>query len=109
LKDNGFRPEWLEEDVALREKLNQARTALARTRDWRAEHLEKLGARADVKAVEQRQLVQEEWTRALARFRETLAEVNKGITRLNLMVPHTRFQRLKLDVEAEVLKLLSVG
>ena len=107
LKDNGFRPEWLEEEVALREKLQRARIALARTRDWRAEQLEKLGARADVKAVEQRALVQDEWERALARFRELLAEVNKGITRLNLMVPQTRFQRLKLDVDAEVFKILS--
>lgn len=109
LKDNGFRPEWLEEDVTLREKLNRARATLVRTRDWRAEQLESLGARADAKAVEQRLLVQDEWNRALARFRDALAEVNKGITRLNLMVPHTRFQRLKLDIEAEVLNILSVG
>ncbi len=109
LKDNGFRPEWLEEDVALHEKLAQAREVLARTRDWRAEQLEMLGARAGVQAVEQRALVQDEWRRALARFRETLAEVNQGIARLNLMVPNTRFQRLKLDIEAEVMRVVSEG
>jgi hypothetical protein len=109
LKGNGFRPEWLEEDAALREKLAQARRALARTRDWRAEQLAALGARMDVKAVEQRGLVEDEWTRALARFREALAEVNKGITRLNLRVPSPRFQRLKLDVEAEALKVVNAA
>lgn len=106
LKENGFRPEWLEEDVTLREKLARARLALARTRDWRISQLETLGARADVAAQEQRAFVQAEWLRALAQFRETLAEVNKGIARLNLMVPHTRFQRLKLDVDAEAQKII---
>ena len=109
LKENGFRPEWLEADVTLREKLAQARQALTRTRDWRAEQLELLGVRADASAVEQRALVQDEWRRALTRFRETLAEVNKGIARLNLMVPSTRFQRLKLDVDAEEQRIVSQG
>lgn len=109
LKENGFRPDWLEADVAVREKLAQARQSLTRTRDWRSEQMEKLGVRADAPAVEQRTFVQMEWLRALTEFRETLAAVNKEIARLNLMVPHTRFQRLKLDVEAEVQRIVSVG
>lgn len=109
LKDNGFRPEWLEADVALREKLAQARLALTRTRNWRAEQLAGLGVRADASAVGQRAWVHSEWMRALAQFRETLAEVNQGIARLNLMVPHTRFQRLKLDVEVEAQKIISAS
>jgi len=43
LKDGGFRPDWLEDEVELREKVTRARAALARTRDWRASELAALG------------------------------------------------------------------
>ncbi len=106
LKENGFRPEWLEEDVALRQTLAQARAGLARTRGWRTARLQALGGREDAEAVQGRLLIADEWARAVARFCDALAQINKGIARLNLMVPSTRFQRLKLDVEAELEKLL---
>jgi hypothetical protein len=106
LKEGGFRPDWLEEDVALREKLAQARAALARTRDWRAAELELLGARDDADAKRQRAWVAGEWERALARFRDSLAQVNAGIATLNLKVPHVRLQRMRLSVDDELRKLL---
>jgi DnaJ family protein C protein 28 len=61
LKANGFRPDWLEDDVALREKLAGARQALARTRDWRTSELEALGARDDAAAIQQRLWITEAW------------------------------------------------
>ena len=106
LKENGFRPEWLEEDVALRQSLAQARAALVRSRAWRAAELQALSGCEDAVAIQQRLMIADEWARAVTRFREAMAQINKGVARLNLMVPSTRFQRLKLDVEAELEKLL---
>jgi hypothetical protein len=102
LKENDFRPEWLEEDIRLREKLQHARAALARTHDWRAAQLAALGPRADAQASHERALIADEWTKAVTRFRDTLADINKGIVRLNLIVPSPRFQRLKVDIDAEI-------
>jgi hypothetical protein len=106
LKKNGFRPEWLEDDVAVREQLAQARQALVRSRDWRAAELAALAGRGDAPALERRQQVEDEWQRAQGRFRARLAEINKLIFNLNLKVPSTRLQRLKLDVDAELARLI---
>jgi hypothetical protein len=107
LKKNGFRPEWLEEDVAMRAELDGARQALARSRDWRAAELRGLGDRREAAAIEQRVLVAHEWRLAQERFRARLAALNKAIFNYNLKVPSTRLQRLNLDIEAELQKLLS--
>jgi hypothetical protein len=102
LKKNGFRPEWLEDDVALREQLAQARQALARSRDWRARELRALAGRGDAQALAQRHQVEQDWQLAQARFRSRLTELNKLIFNLNLKVPSTRLQRLTLNVEEEL-------
>lgn len=106
LKENGFRPDWLEDDVALREKLAQARKALARTRDWRFAELERLGARDDAQAKQQRLVVADEWERALGNFRQSIKQINAQIPTLNLKVPHERFQRVKLVLEDELKRVL---
>ena len=109
LKDNDFRPEWLEADLSVRQDLAAARRALARSRDWRAGQLAALGDRQDARALQQRALVAHEWGLAQARFREKLAELNKTIFVLNLKVPNTRFQRLKLNVDEELQRLVDGG
>jgi DnaJ family protein C protein 28 len=106
LKQHGFRPEWLEEDVAIREQLAGAQLALVRSRDWRAAELQTLAERRDPAAIERRALVEYEWRLAQDRFRTRLAELNKAIFNYNLKAPSTRLQRLKLDIEAELSKLL---
>src|SRR5574337_604349 len=106
LKAQGFRPDWLEDDAMLREKLAQARAALARTRDWRAEQLAALAARGDPEAVRPRMWIASEWERAVERFREAVAQINAGIASLNLKVPLVRFQRRRLIVEDELRKLM---
>jgi DnaJ family protein C protein 28 len=106
LKENGFRPDWLEDDLALREKLAQARKALARTHDWRAAELERLGAREDAPAKHQRLLVADEWNRALENFRRSIDQINAKIPTLNLKVPHERFQRVKLVLADELQRVL---
>jgi DnaJ homolog subfamily C member 28 len=106
LKRNGFRPEWLEDDIAIREQLAQAQRALIRSREWRTRELAGLAGRSDARAIEQRHWVEQEWRLAQERFRAQLAELNKVIFNFNLKAPSTRFQRVKLDVEAELAKLV---
>lgn len=107
LKNSGFRPDWLEDDVELRHKLTQARKMLRQTLAWRKEQLGLLGERQDAEAIFQRNYIEDEWARAQARFREGLAEVNKGIAGLNLKAPNDRFHRRILDVEAELQKIIN--
>jgi DnaJ family protein C protein 28 len=107
LKNSGFRPDWLEDDVELRQKLTQARRRLRQTWDWRQEQMGLLGERKDAEAILQRNYIEEEWARAQARFREGLAEVNKGIASLNLKVPSDRLHRRILDVGAELQKIIA--
>jgi hypothetical protein len=105
LKKNGFRPDWLEDDVSIRDQVAQARLAILRAREWRASALAGLEGQTSAFAIERRLLVQQEWDDAQRRFRTRLSEINQQISTLNLKVPSTRLQRLKLDVEAELRKV----
>ncbi len=109
LKENDFRPAWLEEDLSVRQELAAARRTFVRVRDWRAAELAALSGRQDVAALQQRQLVAHEWGLAQERFRRKLAELNKAIFVNNLRVPSTQFQRVKIDVEAEFDRLVQGG
>jgi hypothetical protein len=106
LKKNGFRPVWLEEEVANRERMAAARQALVRARDWRAAELQAVADRRDAAAIERRVLVEDEWRLAQQRYRTRLGESNKAIFNYNLKAPSTQLQRLTLDIEAELQKLL---
>jgi DnaJ family protein C protein 28 len=106
LKKNGFRPEWLEEDVAIREQIAEACQSLLRSRDWRVAELRALGERRDAAAIERRVLVEYEWRLSQERFRAKLSAINQSIFSFNLKAPSTRLQRLNQDVEAELKKLL---
>jgi DnaJ family protein C protein 28 len=106
LKKNGFRPVWLEEEVANRERMAAARQALVRARDWRAAELQAVADRRDAGAIEWRVLVEDDWRLAQQRFRTRLGEINKAIFNYNLKAPSTQLQRLTLDIEAELQKLL---
>jgi DnaJ family protein C protein 28 len=107
LKENGFRPEWIEADVELRAQWEQARLALIRSHDWRAAQLADCAGRSDPAAIQRHVLVAQEWKRALARFREAAAAINKGLARLNLLVPSPRFQRRMLDADVEAQTITS--
>jgi hypothetical protein len=104
LKKNGFRPDWLEDDVSIRDQVAQARLAVLRAREWRTGELAALAGQSGADAIERRLRVEQEWAQAQARFRTRLGEINKQIFALNLKVPTTRLQRLALDVEAELTK-----
>ncbi len=102
LKNAGFRPDWLELDAQLREALERARQDLARSRAWRDERLAALDGRTEAQAASERKWMAEEWDRALARFREGVAEINRGIASLNLKVPLERLQRKPIDLAREL-------
>lgn len=106
LKKNGFRPEWLEDDLAVRAELDEARQALARSRDWRAAELKTVGDRRDAAAIERRVRVDYEWRLSQGRFLARLGAINKSIFNYNLKVPSTRLHRLILDIDVELRKLL---
>lgn len=106
LKRNGFRPEWLEDELGIRQQLADAQQALRRSHAGRQAELAALAGRTDARAIEQRHWVEQAWSLAQGRFRARLADVNRAIFHLNLKAPSTRFQRLKLDVDAELAKLI---
>ncbi len=102
LKNAGFRPAWLELDAQLREALGRARQDLRQSRAWREERLGALEGRTDAQAASESRWVADEWDRALARFREAVAEINRGIASLNLKVPLERLQRKPIDLALEL-------
>lgn len=105
LKDAGYAPEWIELDKAVRGKLELARAALSRSWAWREARLAELAARSDSWARAERARVVDEWQRAITRFEEAVAGVNREIRDLNLKVPSPRFQRRPIDPAHEVARI----
>jgi DnaJ family protein C protein 28 len=106
LKNQSLRPDWLEEDLAIRAEIEQARRAVQRSHRWRNERLAALGAVGDADVIREREWVEAEWLRARREFREMLEQLNRRIRVLNLKVPLERFQRRLLDAETELKKLV---
>lgn len=106
LKQGGFRPDWLEQDLELQKDFARARENLQRSYRWRNETLAGLGERRDLEAQQHWSYAAEEWARAQARFRASVAQINKGILSLNLKVPLERFQRRKVNAEEELERLM---
>jgi hypothetical protein len=104
LKNQELRPDWLEEDLAIRAEAEQARQAVQRTQRWRNERLAALGTGEDAETIREREWAEAEWRRAQREFRETLARLNERLRTLNLKVPLERFQRRLLEIEAELAK-----
>lgn len=99
LKSNGFLPEWIEEDKALREKLQASRAALARAY---ARHERRHASAADAS---DRAHAEHEWQAARARFEASIAEINRDIFHFNLRAPSLAVQRLPLRASEEYCKL----
>jgi hypothetical protein len=104
LKNQELRPDWLEEDLAIRAEAEQARQAVQRTQRWRNERLAALGTGEDAETTREREWAEAEWRRTQREFRETLARLNERLRTLNLKVPLERFQRRLLEIEAELAK-----
>ena len=105
LKDAGFAPEWIELDKAIRNKLQNVRSALRRQSQWRQDRLSELSERSDSWSKAERSRVEAGWQDALLAFGLELEEINQEIAELNLKVPNSRFQRSTLDAAREVARL----
>jgi DnaJ family protein C protein 28 len=89
LKDGGFTLPWIETRREIEDDLAAARAALQRA--WRARQ----AAQAEP-----------EWQRAQAAFRAAVEQLNQRIQKYNLEVPLARFQRGRVDGEAEIKSLI---
>ena len=105
LKNEGFRPAWLEEDMALRAGLEQARAAGQRSWSWRQAELARLEPQPAAAASQRRAGVEAEWVLAQTRFRELVIDLNQRRRVLNLQVPSERLQRPLVDADLELRRL----
>jgi hypothetical protein len=83
LKEAGMRPEWIELDLEIRNKLGHARDELL-------DALTIYGAEGDG------------WAKVLDQYKKRIEEINSLIRELNLKVPHPRFQRALLKPDQGV-------
>ncbi|MEJ2211371.1 MAG: DUF1992 domain-containing protein [Anaerolineae bacterium] len=118
LSEAGYAPEWIELDKAIRGRLEQARTALARAWEWyqasvalpgdvSPQALSRSARRGPRRqhAERERAAALAAWQVARERFEQEVAAINGQITELNLKVPSPNFQRSKVDVGREVRRL----
>lgn len=80
LQNNGFAPEWIERDKEIRRDIETIRAFLHRA--WQAHLADPANEAA--------------WQKALARFDDMLARLNRKIDDFNLMVPILSSQRPRL-------------
>lgn len=105
LANAGFAPEWIELDRDLRQQLAAARTAVARTFEWKKAALAALGERRDLAAQQERDLIADEWGRALRQFSDAIRDINRGIDKYNLVVPLEQLKRARLVLGVELRRL----
>ena len=86
LKNNGYTPEWIARDKEIREELETARA-----------HLHVAWAHRQVNPTDETA-----WEAALARFEETLTQINRKIDDYNLIVPISSCQRVRLRLADEL-------
>lgn len=101
LKSNGFLPDWIEDDKALREKLSAARENLYRAFVWRQRQL----TQAQAQSVEKRAQIERRWNEARTKFEVNVAAINKDIFNFNLRAPSIAVHRLPLRLKEEYERL----
>jgi DnaJ family protein C protein 28 len=106
LKDSGHAPDWLEQDKAIRGRLERARAVLARRREWCTDRLTELSARSGSWAEAERDRVLRSWDKAIAEFEDEVEAINCETADLNLRVPALRLQRSKVDKMDEIRRLI---
>jgi hypothetical protein len=101
VKEQGFRPHFVELDTEIRAKTEIARQAVRRTYEWVMQA--RGGGSLD------RQYAQDEWDKALHTFDQRLAEINKLIQTFNLELPEALRHVQKFPVKrAEELQRLGL-
>ena len=101
IKEQGFRPHFVELEAEIRAKTEIARQAVRRTYEWVMQA--RGGGGVD------RHYARDEWRKALHVFDQRLAEINKLIQTFNLELPealrHTQKFPLKRDEELQKMGL----
>ena len=101
IKEQGFRPHFVELDAEICAKIEIARQAVRRTYEWVMQA--RGGGSVD------RHYARDEWRKALHVFDQRLAEINKLIQTFNLELPealrHTQKFPLKRDEELQKMGL----
>ena len=99
VKEQGFRPHFVELDAEIRARIEVARQAVRRTFEWVMQA--RAGGSVD------RHYAQDEWRKALRIFDQRLAEINQLIQTFNLELPEPlrHLQRFPLKREEELQKL----
>ena len=101
VKEQGFRPHFVELEAEIRAKTEIARQAVRRTYEWVMQA--RGGGSVD------RHYARDEWRQALHVFDQRLAEINKLIQTFNLELPealrHTQKFPLKRDEELQKMGL----
>jgi DnaJ family protein C protein 28 len=95
LKTQGFAPDWIEQDKALRARLTEARQSVA----WSWSYYRNAHATATTYA--ERAAADADWRLARARFEASIAQLNKDVFNHNLRVPSIQLQRLPLRLSEE--------
>jgi len=93
LQNSGFSLPWIETRREIERELHEARRALRRSVAWRDRRQE-----LDLPV----EIVQDEWTRALAAFKEKIEKLNKRILDYNLEAPSGWFQMRTINIEREL-------
>lgn len=96
LEQEGFALPWMEDRKEIEKTLQQAQKTLKQTWDWRA---------AKLAQGEDSPLVESEWQKMLAKFSESVADLNKRIDRYNAQIPADIFYRPRIDVKQEIANL----
>ncbi len=93
VKEQGFRPHFVELDAEIRAKTEIARQAVRRTYEWVMQA--RGGGSVD------RHYAQDEWHKALRIFDQRLAEINKLIQTFNLELPEPLRQSQKFPLKRD--------
>ncbi len=93
LHQAGFALPWMETRKEIETQLEAARTSLVRAQEW---------TQTESAAGQRPGLIAGEWQRAVVAFREQVTAINQRIFDYNLEVPLPRFQRPRVDAEAEI-------
>jgi len=99
VKEQGFRPHYVELDAEILAKAEIARQAVRRTYEWVRQA--RGGGSLD------RQYAQDEWDKALRSFEQRIEEINKLIQTFNLELPEPlrHLQKFPLKREEELQRL----
>ena len=93
VREQGFRPHFVELDAEIRAKTEIGRQAVRRTYEWVMQA--RGGGSVD------RHYAQDEWRKALSIFDERLAEINQLIQTFNLELPEALRQSQKFPLKRD--------